>query len=135
MKIRDRIKSLRRVKASDLLPHPATENGRLDELPTHPAALNRTRLKRNRAMSTDQPTMKFIASTLAVVFLLVATVGGCGDSNPTPERFQCIERINRGSLLYRDTETGEVWIYCSKGCMASDTWAKVEAGPPTEGAP
>jgi len=56
MKIRDRIKSLKRIKASDLRPNPAQRTERPGELSTPPAALNMTRLKRNRIMSEEKST-------------------------------------------------------------------------------
>ena len=68
--------------------------------------------------------MKLDTTILAAILLSV--IFGCsGDAKPKPKRFECIERIAVGSSLYRDTETGEVWIRTSGG-FAVDTWTRIE---------
>lgn len=66
-----------------------------------------------------------LGTTILAAILLSVTFGCGGDAKPEPKRFEYVERIARGSSLYRDTETGEVWIRTSSG-FAADTWTRIE---------
>jgi hypothetical protein len=73
--------------------------------------------------------MKLSTTILAAICLSV-TFGCRGDAKPEPKpepkRFECIERIAPRSSLYRDTETGEIWIRTVGGGFSTDAWTRIE---------